>query len=132
MAVLPIVEIPDPRLRLVSKPVEAVDDATRALVADMTDTMYHAKGIGLAAIQVGVPAGVIAHDSRTHEMCTTMGIPVRFDSEIERPLTPERLPELFPFDAEAFLQKRRTLHGSYSQILLDAQIDTVDPLKLMF
>ena len=50
----------------------------------------------------------------------------------EGPLTPERLPELFPFDAEQFLAKRRALHGSYSQILQDAQIDTVDPLKLMF
>ena len=92
-------------------------------------TRFHG---AMLAIQVGVPAGVIAHDSRTHEMCTTMGIPVRFDSEVEGPLTPERLPELFPFDAEQFLEKRRTLHGSYSQILQDAQIDTVDPLKLMF
>jgi hypothetical protein len=48
------------------------------------------------------------------------------------PLTRERLPELFPFDPDAFLDKRRTLHAAYSQILMDAQIDTVDPLKRMF
>ena len=54
MAVLPILEVPDPRLRLVSTPVEAVDDEVRALIADMFDTMYDAPGIGLAAIQVGV------------------------------------------------------------------------------
>ena len=67
MAVLPIVEIPDPRLRLVSMPVEAVDDATRALVADMTETMYDAKGIGLAAIQVGVPSRVLVIDLQERE-----------------------------------------------------------------
>jgi peptide deformylase len=67
MAVLPIVEIPDPRLRLVSKPVEQVDDAVRALIADMTDTMYAAKGIGLAAIQVGIDRRVLVIDLQEGE-----------------------------------------------------------------
>ena len=67
MAVLPIVEIPDPRLRLVSKPVGAVDDATRALVADMIDTMYAANGIGLAAIQVGIDKRVLVIDLQSEE-----------------------------------------------------------------
>jgi peptide deformylase len=67
MAVLPIVEIPDPRLRAVSTPVEAVDDATRALLADMFDTMYDANGIGLAAIQVGVPSRVLVIDLQDEE-----------------------------------------------------------------
>ena len=62
MAVLPIVEIPDPRLRLVSRPVGEVNDATRQLVADMIDTMYAAHGIGLAAIQVGVDQRVLVID----------------------------------------------------------------------
>jgi peptide deformylase len=62
MAVLPIVEVPDPRLRAVSQPVAAVDDAVRALVADMKDTMYAAHGIGLAAIQVGVEQRVLVID----------------------------------------------------------------------
>jgi peptide deformylase len=62
MAILPIVEIPDPRLRLVSKPVAAVDDSTRQLVADMIETMYAAQGIGLAAIQVGVAQRVLVID----------------------------------------------------------------------
>ena len=55
MAIRPIVEVPDPRLREISTPVEAVDDEVRALVSDMFETMYAAPGIGLAAIQVGVP-----------------------------------------------------------------------------
>lgn len=62
MAVLPIVEIPDSRLRLVSKPVAEVDDAIHQLVSDMTDTMYDARGIGLAAIQVGVDSRVLLID----------------------------------------------------------------------
>ena len=62
MAVLPIVELPDPRLRLVSRPVEAVDDGVRRLIADMTETMYAAQGIGLAAMQVGVDRRVVVID----------------------------------------------------------------------
>lgn len=75
MAVLPIVEIPDPRLRLVSKPVERVDDDARALVSDMIDTMYDAKGIGLAAIQVGVDRRVLVIDLQERE--DEEGRPVR-------------------------------------------------------
>lgn len=62
MAVLPIVEIPDPRLRLVSEPVAEITDETRAFVADMIETMYAAHGIGLAAIQVGVPSRILVID----------------------------------------------------------------------
>ncbi|HWL46714.1 MAG TPA: peptide deformylase [Sphingomonadaceae bacterium] len=67
MALLPILEAPDPRLRLVSQPVEAVDDALRALIADMFETMYAAPGIGLAAIQVGVARRVLVIDLQEEE-----------------------------------------------------------------
>ena len=62
MAVLPIVEIPDQRLRTVCAPVTSVDDTTRALVRDMIETMYDAVGIGLAAPQVGVLTRVVVID----------------------------------------------------------------------
>ncbi|MBY0284475.1 MAG: peptide deformylase [Sphingomonas sp.] len=62
MAVHQIIEIPDPRLRTISAPVAEVTDATRALVADMFDSMYAARGIGLAAIQIGVPERVLVID----------------------------------------------------------------------
>ena len=62
MALRPIVEVPDPRLREISKPVETVDAAARTLVADMFETMYDAAGIGLAAIQVGVPQRILVID----------------------------------------------------------------------
>ncbi|MEM1133015.1 MAG: peptide deformylase [Pseudomonadota bacterium] len=62
MAIRPIIEVPDPRLKTVSKPVEVFDDALKTLVEDMFDTMYDAPGIGLAAIQVGVPLRVLVID----------------------------------------------------------------------
>lgn len=62
MAIRPILTAPDPRLREISKPVERVDDDLRALMDDMLETMYEAKGIGLAAIQVGEPLRVIVMD----------------------------------------------------------------------
>ena len=62
MAILPIIEIPDPRLREISVPVESVDDDLRRLIDDMFETMYDAPGIGLAAIQVGVPKRVLVID----------------------------------------------------------------------
>ena len=62
MAILDIIETPDPRLRVISKPVAAVTDSYRALIADMFETMYDAPGIGLAAIQVGVPERILVID----------------------------------------------------------------------
>ena len=52
MAILDILEFPDPRLRTKAKPVEHIDDALRRTIADMFETMYAAPGIGLAATQV--------------------------------------------------------------------------------
>jgi len=63
MAIRPILTVPDPRLRQISKPVEGgVTDEIRALMDDMLETMYDAPGVGLAAIQVGVPLRVIVMD----------------------------------------------------------------------
>jgi peptide deformylase len=62
MAIRPIVEVPDPRLRQISSPVEEVTDEVRELVSDMFETMYAAPGIGLAAIQVGVPKRILVID----------------------------------------------------------------------
>ena len=62
MALLPILQFPDPRLRTKAKPVKAVDDRVRSLVNDMLDTMYDAPGIGLAATQVDIHEQVIVID----------------------------------------------------------------------
>lgn len=62
MALLSIIHAPDPRLKVTSTPVEKVDAATVKLLDDMLQTMYAAPGIGLAAIQVGVPKRLLVID----------------------------------------------------------------------
>ncbi|MCH2496112.1 MAG: peptide deformylase [Pseudomonadota bacterium] len=62
MAIRQILEVPDPRLKTVSEPVTEFNDELNELVADMFETMYAAPGIGLAAIQVGVPKRVLVID----------------------------------------------------------------------
>ena len=62
MALLPIYEAPDPVLRQISTPVETFDDELEQLIRDMFDTMYAAPGIGLAAVQVGVPVRLLVID----------------------------------------------------------------------
>lgn len=62
MAVLQILEFPDPRLRTVAKPVGEVTDQHRSLIKDMFETMYQAPGIGLAATQVNVHERILVID----------------------------------------------------------------------
>lgn len=54
MAIRKIIYLPDPRLRKVSTPIETFDDKLHALIDDMFETMYAAKGVGLAAPQIGI------------------------------------------------------------------------------
>src|ERR1700712_2915287 len=79
MTVLTILEVPDPGLRAVAAPVVAVDDGVRAIAADMFETMYAARGIGLAATQVGIDRRLFVMDLQ--EPGEEGGEPVR------RPLT---------------------------------------------
>lgn len=62
MAKLTILEYPDPRLRTIAEPVETVDDAVRAQIDDMLETMYGAPGIGLAATQVNIHKRIVTID----------------------------------------------------------------------
>ena len=62
MALLPILTYPDPRLRTIAKPVENFDDNIKTLIADMFETMYEARGIGLAATQVDRHLQVVVMD----------------------------------------------------------------------
>jgi peptide deformylase len=63
MALRPIIILPDSKLRLVSEPVAKVTSDVKKLVEDMFETMYDAPGIGLAAIQVGIPQRVVTIDT---------------------------------------------------------------------
>lgn len=62
MAALPLVILPDSKLRQVSEPITLVDDGVKRLADDMLQTMYDAPGIGLAAIQVGIPRRLVTID----------------------------------------------------------------------
>ncbi len=62
MALRHIITLPDPKLRLVSKPVERIDDPIRKLIDDMIETMHDAPGIGLAAIQIAEPIRLLVVD----------------------------------------------------------------------
>ncbi len=62
MALLPIICYPDPKLHTVAKPVQAVDARIKTLISDMLETMYEAKGIGLAATQVDVHERLVVID----------------------------------------------------------------------
>ncbi|HWK34740.1 peptide deformylase [Sphingomonas sp.] len=75
MTVMTILEIPHPGLREVAQPVAEITDQTRALIDDMFDTMYDARGIGLAATQVGVTQRVVVIDLQ--EPAEPEGEPVR-------------------------------------------------------
>jgi len=68
MALLPILKYPDPRLHKVAKPVVSVTENTRKLIRDMSETMYAAPGIGLAATQIDVHEQIVVIDvSETHD-----------------------------------------------------------------
>ncbi len=62
MPIKPLITLPDPILREVSKPVEHIDSALQKLADDMLDTMYNAQGVGLAAIQIGIPLRMLVID----------------------------------------------------------------------
>lgn len=89
MALLPILAYPDPRLRTLAKPVETVDDGIKTLINDMFDTMYDAKGIGLAATQVDRHIQVIVMDLAGKD---EPAAPKVFINPVVTPLTDELAP----------------------------------------
>lgn len=72
MAILDILQFPDPRLRTVAKPVQQIDKDIRRMVADMYETMYEKQGLGLAATQVNIHLRIFTMDlseKRDEPMC---------------------------------------------------------------
>lgn len=78
MTIRPILTLPDSRLRLKADPIAKVDDAVRALMDDMLETMYAAPGIGLAATQIGVPKRVLVLDVAKRQDETASANPLVF------------------------------------------------------
>jgi len=77
----------------------------------------------LLPIQAGVPGGVVAHDSRTLELCQTMGVPVRLPDEIPAGLAPQDLPRLFDFEVAAYAATRERLRRVYVEFLRGCGIE---------
>ena len=67
MAIKEIIKVPNPILKKISKPVKEVNDEIRSILDDMLDTMYDAPGIGLAAIQIGIPLRMLVIDISKEE-----------------------------------------------------------------
>ena len=139
MSIKTILTEPNKILRQVSKSVEKVGQAERQLMDDMLDTMYHANGIGLAAIQIGVPKRIIVMDlskkeeekkpmyfvnpviknknqnfSKYEEWC--LSVPNQF-AEIERPKTCEV--EYLDYDGEKKIIKAEGLLATCIQHEMD-------------
>lgn len=89
MALLPILAYPDPRLRTIAKPVEVVDETIKTLVDDMFETMYAARGIGLAATQVDRHVRVVVMDLAKEGETPA---PQVFINPVVTPLTDELAP----------------------------------------
>ena len=62
MTVMPVIHAPDPRLLVISEAVGCVDDGVRRLMDDLLETMYAEKGLGLSAIQIGIPRRIMVVD----------------------------------------------------------------------
>ena len=77
MSVLNILEVPDPGLRAVAKPVAQIDESVRTIISNMFDTMYDARGIGLAATQVGIEQRIVVIDLQEPESDAEDAKPVR-------------------------------------------------------
>jgi hypothetical protein len=77
----------------------------------------------MLAIQAGVPAGCIAHDSRTLELCQTMALPVVHYKDVALPLRAEDLNALFPFDPDLYRRTRSDLATAYLSILDGARLE---------
>lgn len=91
-------------------------------------TRFHG---AMLALQAGIPAACIAHDSRTQEMCETMGVPVRHHTELHGGLTLNNLLDHFSFDAEAYTARRRQLCERYISIFDAAEVEIPKRLRTL-
>jgi polysaccharide pyruvyl transferase WcaK-like protein len=81
----------------------------------------------MLGIQAGVPGGVIAHDSRTFELCQTIGIPVRDHADLPERFTADDVRALFPFDGTAYDRRRAQLARVVADMLVRAGIKLTAP-----
>lgn len=110
MSIKPIITIPDPVLRQVSKPVERIDDDLLKLLDDMLETMYDAPGIGLAGIQVGVPLRIVSMDVSPRAEASQEDEAEQTEAEGESEVEPPKPNPIFMINPEivAFSDERST------------------------
>jgi peptide deformylase len=124
MARLPILEYPDPRLRIRAEPVTKVDAEIQQLVADMLETMYSAPGIGLAATQVNVHKRILVCDVATEgrqPYCLINPEIVHAEGKINAEEGCLSVPEFYDFVDRAAIIKVRALDQQGKQFELDAE-----------
>jgi peptide deformylase len=113
MAILPLIIAPDPLLKEKSTPIEAVDDEVRAFLDDMLDTMYRSRGIGLAAVQVGLLKRLIVVDVHWRDD----------DSESRKPLKLINAKVLWDSDEESsYNEGCLSFPDQYSEVVRPKQI----------
>jgi len=83
----------------------------------------------MLALQAGIPGVVVAHDSRTLELCQTMMVPYVLAKDVQQGITREQLPDLFKFDAKAFDANRQSLARSYVEFLESNELKPIGWLK---
>lgn len=124
MALLPILEYPDPRLRIRAEPVTKVDTEVRKLVTDMLETMYAAPGIGLAATQVDVHRRILVadvSDDRNEPYCLINPEILAADGKINSEEGCLSVPEFYEFVDRAEHITVRALDREGNQIEFDAE-----------
>ena len=124
MALLSILEYPDPRLHVVAEPINVVNEEIRRLVRDMAETMYAAPGVGLAATQVGIHKRLIIIDiSDAHEQLNVMINPRILERSGQAMLEEGCLsvPGVFEKVARAERVKVRALNADGVDVEIEAQ-----------
>jgi peptide deformylase len=124
MALLSILEYPDPRLHVVAEPINVVNDEIRRLVRDMAETMYAAPGVGLAATQVGIHKRLIIIDiSDTHDQLNVLINPRILERSGQAMLEEGCLsvPGVFEKVARAERVKARALNADGVDVEIEAQ-----------
>ncbi len=129
MAIREILEVPDPRLKQISAPVTQFDDDLRTLVADMFETMYDAPGIGLAAVQVGVPLRVLVIDLQPDDP-DAEPVPCAHDGHHHHHQPTKREPQVFINPELLEPSEERTIYNEGCLSVPEMYAEVVRPARI--
>ncbi len=129
MAIREIIEVPDLRLKQISVPVTAFDADLRTLVADMLETMYDAPGIGLAAVQVGVPLRVLVIDLQPEDP-DAEPVPCDHDGHHHHHTPTKREPQVFINPEILAPSEERTIYNEGCLSVPEMYAEVVRPARV--